>query len=451
MKTALLTAFFLLAAGQHAHSTSAATTISADDLSQDLHFIRQVIERTHPDPRHSSDPAALAQAFTRLEHAQGGALTRDQVWQQLATLNPLFADAHAFVGFADWRAESAAHLAAGGRLFPFEVHIDDAGKLTIRAELGGGSSKLAGARILKVNGVDTAALLPPMLARAHGDTPVFARNLLAQRWWLFHSKMHGTSAYYALELEQGGKRRTSRFAGAVTAPQILAADARFDQQYRFELRPNDTAVLTAASFGGENKAAFLAFTKDAFERMKRAGSKTLVIDISANGGGDDDMWLEGLMPYIAARPYRTGSTYRKKVLETSAAKGEVAGQVVHGEIATWHQPQAGNPLRFSGKTYVLIGPSTYSSAVLFANTVQDFGIATLAGSGGAVRSAQSGGVKKFMLPHSGLAVWMPRFVLDPPAGARGDGLLRPDITLPQQPYRPDAQLDALLKGLGVQD
>lgn len=119
---------------------------------------------------------------------------------------------------------------------------------------------------------------------------------------------------------------------------VTAAEASFERQFRFELKPNDIAVLTAVSFSAEHKEAFLAFTKGAFARMKQAGSKTLVIDISGNGGGggggDDDMWLEGLMPYIATRPYRTGSTYRKKMLETSAAKGEVAGQVVHGEIAT---------------------------------------------------------------------------------------------------------------------
>jgi hypothetical protein len=85
--------------------------------------------------------------------------------------------------------------------------------------------------------------------------------------------------------------------------------------------------------------------------------------------------------------------------------------------------------------------------VLFANAMQDFGMATLAGSGGAARSAQSGGVRKFLLPHSGLALWMPRFLLDPPAGPRGDGLLRPDIVLPQHPYRGDAQVRALLAGL----
>lgn len=96
---------------------------------------------------------------------------------------------------------------------------------------------------------------------------------------------------------------------------------------------------------------------------------------------------------------------------------------------------------------MLIGLSTYSSAALFANTVRDFGMATLAGSGGAARGAQSGGVRKFMLPNTGLALWMPRFVLDPPAGVQGDGLLRPDIVLPQDPYRDEAQVTALLNGL----
>jgi hypothetical protein len=33
------------------------------------------------------------------------------------------------------------------------------------------------------------------------------------------------------------------------------------------------------------------------------------------------------------------------------------------------------------------------------------------------------------------------------AGVRGDGLLRPDIALPQDPYRDDAQAAALLAGL----
>eukprot|EP01034_Spumella_vulgaris_P025238 gene25238-31670_t len=191
-------------------ASTASAQFSADDVRQDLRYARLAIERTHPDLRHSSDPAALERAFAAVEESlsqqqqqqQQSTLTRDQAWQRLATLNPVFADAHAFIGFADWRAESTAHLKAGGRFFPFEVHIDDANRVFIRAELGGGRSRLAGARIVSINGVDTAELLPPMLARVHGDTPAFARKLLAQRWWLFHWKLHGAAARYALILEQ---------------------------------------------------------------------------------------------------------------------------------------------------------------------------------------------------------------------------------------------------------
>lgn len=450
MKTALLAILMLLTASQPLQASPASTGLTEEQLRQDLRFAHQAMERTHPDLGHSSDPAVLEQAFAALDQslaqARDGTLTRDQAWQRLAVLNPLLADAHAFIGYADWRADCAAHLRAGGRLFPFEVHLDDTGRVFIRAELGGGGSRLAGARIVSINGVNTAALLPPMLARVHGDTPVFARNLLAQRWWLFHWKMHGAAPRYTLKLEQDGRLRTAVVDGSAATPQVVA-DTDFERQHRLELKPGNAAVLTVSSFDGANKAAFLAFTRNAFERMKAAGSKTLVIDISANGGGDDDMWLEGLMPYIATRPYRTGSTYLKKVLETSAAKGETAGQVIHGEIATWYQPQPANPLHFGGKVYVVIGPATYSSAVLFANTVRDFGIATLAGSGGAARRAQSGGIRKFVLPDSGLAMWMPRFVLDPPAGRHGDGLLWPDISLPQDPYHEGTQVDALLAGL----
>ena len=34
--------------------------------------------------------------------------------------------------------------------------------------------------------------------------------------------------------------------------------------------------------------------------------------------------------------------------------------IVDGEVETWIQPQPGNPLRFAGRVYVLVGSATYS-------------------------------------------------------------------------------------------
>ena len=151
--------------------------------------------------------------------------------------------------------------------------------------------------------------------------------------------------------------------------------------------------------------------------MRAGGTKNLVIDVRANGGGNDEMWIEGILPYFANKRYRWASHYRKRVVVADAAKHEAVGDIVDGEVETWTPPQPDNPLRYSGKVYVLVGPATYSSAVVFSNVVQDFGFGVVAGMGGSVRTATTGGTRRTTLPNSGLILVSPRFVLTRPSGA----------------------------------
>lgn len=236
-------------------------------------------------------------------------------------------------------------------------------------------------------------------------------------------------------------------AASRAVPAILQREAAFDQQFRFELLPDATALLTVNTFSWPDKEGFFAFTRGAFAAMREAGTQRLIIDIRRNGGGDDDMWRDGILRYIADRPYRSGSRYRKRVLQAYRGEGEVTGEIVDGRIETQIQPVRDEPLRFVGEVYVIIGRQTYSSAVLFANVVQDYGFGTLAGTGGAVRSRQSGSVQTLELPNSGLILSYPRFVLDRPAGSAGTPLLEPDLIVTDDPLRPRAAVDALLARL----
>ena len=74
--------------------------------------------------------------------------------------------------------------------------------------------------------------------------------------------------------------------------------------------------------------------------MRDAGTRTLIIDIRANSGGDDDVWYEGIMPYIATKPYRNGSTYVLKIIEGRAKEGQKVGDVVRGAQETVYQPNS---------------------------------------------------------------------------------------------------------------
>jgi C-terminal processing protease CtpA/Prc len=219
----------------------------------------------------------------------------------------------------------------------------------------------------------------------------------------------------------------------------------FDHQFRLELLPDDVAVLTARTFSWPEPKAFFDFTRRAFEQMQAAGIRTLLIDVRDNGGGDDSMWLEGILPHIANRPYRWASRYTKKVVRPDSAKGERLGDVQSGTVDSWTPPQPDNPLRFHGRTYVLVGPATYSSAVLFANTMQDFEFAIIAGEGASVRSTQSGGVQAIKLPNTGLTLWSPRFLLTRPSGRNEPKWLTPDIHIEDDPLRSQTMVDAVLK------
>ena len=61
-----------------------------------------------------------------------------------------------------------------------------------------------------------------------------------------------------------------------------------------------------------------------------------------------------------------------------------------------------NRLRFEGKTYVLIGPASASSAVCFASAMKHYRIGTLVGQETLDTTSNYGDCLNFVLPNSGL-------------------------------------------------
>lgn len=384
-------------------------------LQADLRFALHTIEQQHPDLAHSVAAGRLDRAAEAVRRQLVRPMSRDEAWATLAQLNPILADGHLFIGLPDWRGRSSAAISTGTGFFPFEVRLDAQQYPVIVAALGGADTPLAGRRITRIGGKDARSVARSLLARAHGDTPAFRTALLSQRWWLFFATLYGTPADY--DLVFAGSQDRQRVAAGHTLPRILQQEASFDRLFSCGVGTDGSARLTAASFAWEDKDRFFRFTHDCFAQIKATSARRLIIDVSANGGGDDDLWKDGILRYIATTPYKQGSTYVKR---------ERSGAITRGAIETATQPAGDEPLRFTGAVSVLIGPLTYSSAVLFSNVVRDYGFGTLIGSGGAARTRQSGGVQSVKLPNTGLILSYPRFVLDPPAGPRASAYLKPD-------------------------
>ena len=421
----------------------AAERFTAAQVQADIDALAAGIAATHPGIGHSVDPARFAGALDALRQRSRDGLDRDAVWRDLATLNPLLADGHLFVGHADWRGDTVRHLEAGGALFPFEVAVDVDGRVRILAELGGARTPHAGASLRSINGHPARDVAQGLLARVHGDSPRFRADVLSHRWWFYFWKVHGAPDTFELVLD-GASQSPVRKAGSRERPALMAGEEDFGRQFSFELLPDGAAVMTVQTFAWHDPEAFFTFTRRAFQQMNTARTRLLVIDVRRNGGGNDALWLKGLLPYIADRPYRWASRYTKRVLQDNPATQEKAGEVRSGTIDTWASPLTDERLRFAGQVVVLVGAGTYSSAVLFANTVQDFRFGTVAGEGSSARSTQTGGTQKLALPHTGLVVWSPRFILERPSGPRAPAWLTPDVPVADDPLDPNAAVKAAL-------
>jgi hypothetical protein len=415
-----------------------AATFTPEQLRQDLAAIEAAIERTHPDVAHSVEPAMLGRAIGDVRAKLDHPMTAAEAWTVFSGLNAVMADGHMAVAYPGGPAdEIRQHVKRGGGLFPYAVHVTPEAGIFVRARLDETATPLAGRRIDMIDGVSAHDVVEKLLAHMNGDTLAMRAQLLSERFAFWYWKFYGERQTLRL-----------RIAGADSVVDASSAIPRayqeksFEQLFRLDLLDDAVALLTIDQFYWGDKPQFQAFTRAAFARMQTAGTRTLIIDIRANLGGDDDVWIEGIMPYIATRPFTNGSSYRLKIVEGRQKEGQKVGDVILGRQQTRYEPQLDNPLRFKGQVYVLISSRTYSSAVLFSTAVQDFGFGTLAGVGGGARGAQSGGIQNITLPNTRMTIVVPRFVLN--RSSEAAGLLQPDILIADDPFRPMASVEALM-------
>lgn len=409
-----------------------------EQLRADLAFLESALARTHPDVAHSVDPQALAHAFADMRNRLNEPMSADQAWKVMSGLNPVMGDGHLTVSYPGGvAAEIRRHLDGGGLLFPYEVHVTGTA-LFVRARLDGTATPLAGRRIEAIDGVPADEIVGKLLAHMNGDTPTLRDALLSDRFAFWHWKFFGQHRRFRMRI--GGAETV--VAGSSAMPSVYR-EKPFEELFLFSLLDDEAALLTINEFYWSDKPKFYQFTRAAFERMRDAGTRRLIIDIRANPGGDDDMWIEGILPYIATQPFRNGSTYALKIIEGRAKPGQKVGDVIRGTQESVYPPQLDNPLRFRGNVHVLISPRTYSSAVLFSTVVQDHHFGTLVGVGGGARSTQSGGIQFITLPNTKITLVVPRFVLTRSSG-RG-GLLEPDALVVDDPFRPMAAVESILR------
>jgi len=418
--------------------------IQPQQVEEDLTAWLEWLDKTHPDLSYTlGDVDGFYQNIESLKKDIKEPISIRQLWRKLTVLNSQLSDGHTGIVFDSTRKLTQQHLENGGGIFPFALVFDDS-KLVITDKVDGKPSKLKGYSIKKINGMAIEQVLQPLLARMHGDSLRHRKALLAKRFASYYWLYFGNEKEFVIDVVNPKGKININNVEVAASQAPLSMDKVFEHSYQFDILDADTAKLVIKKFNWPNRERYFTFMESAFKQMKERKIKKLIIDIRENGGGDDDMWKEGIVKYIATQPWRHGSTYKVKIIEGRQSEENKLGEVVAGELEANNQVVLDNPYRFEGEVYVLIGAYTYSSSILFANTVQDHGFATLVGEATGGKSGQTGGLQEFTLPNSQLVVFAPRFLLARPKGGQHKEAVQPDIKLSYDKVEPEQLVEQLM-------
>ncbi|RCU51774.1 peptidase S41 [Corallincola holothuriorum] len=392
--------------------------LTIEQMHQDIGaFVTGVLER-HPELDAYADMGSLKAAVKEAKAEITQPLLRTDFYRIAGRLNHHLNDGHSFL---IWPYQEYKQLKEDGHTpFPFDVVISQQGAIYLKYDYQSGKQKLAaGSQILTINGVPASSLVSTLQQYSGGESRRLREQVVAKRFALSLWAVFGFIDSFELEIDN----RPASLAitqVAITKDQSwqrVSADSNEQQgEHYYKQLQAGVGLLYLAHFDIEpNK--FEDFIDGAFAEIKRDQIHSLIIDIRDNPGGNTDT-VTYLSRYLADKPFRLVSSVQEKLNRDNRGwfnyKGEV-GELITTQWQEWETPIE-TEQRFKGEVYLLVGPITYSAAIVLATTLKDHQFATLVGekTGGFANQTAQGNL--FNLPHSKLRAYVTTRTLIRPSG-----------------------------------
>lgn len=414
--------------------------LQPEQVKADLSQWQAFLERTHPQLSYTvKDVDGFYDRIEKMKNETTTPISVLEFWRRVSVFNSELNDGHTVINLPKLTTLANQHVKNGGGLFPFRV-VFEQDKLFIKSKLNGDASQYRKSEITRIHGRPTSEFIAPLLERTNGDSHVFRQALLQRRFAQYVWLYYGNITTFNMMLKKFGEEEYKTFKASQTE---LQTERSFDEQFKFELLDKENALLTINTFNwGAAYMDVVDFLHDSFASLAKHNIQHLIIDIRENGGGDDGIWIDGILPYLADKTWRTGSNFKAKVLEGRADEGETVGEVVSGE----NRFRDADPSveKFKGEVSVLISNFTYSSSILFANVIQDHEFGQLVGEKTGGKSGQTGGTQATALEHSKLRVVSPFFYLERPKGGDNHNPITPDVAINYDKTIPEQLINKLI-------
>lgn len=414
---------------------AALAQIDGHRVQADVEAWRDWMGSIHPDRAYSADVGVVDAELEALTRRFQGEYDIRSAWRALATINPVLNDAHTGLRLPDSAFDAA--IGNGAAAFPVPVRVAGS-QLFVASTIQASSPLKPDDEILTINGQAAATLIAELVPRMRGESRRLRERVLSLRFPIALWTAQGNLGPHIVTLAGDDCPRT------ITLDPDRDIASSDGGAYELDIRGN-VAVMRVESFVASREGEFASFLSGVFARIAVANVDTLIVDVRENGGGARQL-SDRLMAYLTTERYTPISAVKARIVAENQAliPGSQIGQVIEMPFAQWVEPPTELAHRFQGTSIILIGPSSYSQAIAFAVTAQDFGIAEIAGSPTEGAANQTGQVQRFTLPETGFVVQAPLYIFTRPSGVGGRTPLIPDRIVPGQG---EEQLTALIAAL----
>jgi hypothetical protein len=397
-------------------------TWSPEQAREDLDVLVRALKEHHPALYRYCTPEQFDRCADSLRRSLNTKCTEFGILNRLAAFYPLLGDGHTlFLPTEEWAQQAPA------RYFPLPITLTDSA-MYVRCGAGIVDSSLAGAQVLAINGMPSAAILDTLITRQvrdglHTDYAVWVLDQWFRSYFRFS---FGEPEAFKVLVEKAGLRQEficrARSADELPEPCAPPSDARL----KLRLLGNDVAVLFIPSFAKEDLEP--ADIDAVFDSLRTRGVRRLVLDLRGDQGGEPRS-AKRLLAYLLDRPFRL------------VRKGPNHGRV--------------NPLpdRYTGALCTLMDGGCFSVTTMVLAQLEIHQRGPLIGSeSGGCRTVISGSGRTVVLPHTRIACTISRkdwWLMDMPVDGRGVRPAHPITPEVTMPWRRDAALEKALELLGA--
>lgn len=252
------------------------------------------------------------------------------------------------------------------------------------------SGEDAGKILKSINGFSVTKLYQETM-RCYGGNQSFKREIAQGVFFPIYLHLANIHAPFDVEFADNS---TTRIDTGITIYELLQSSGFSKDAYTFEVLNDSIGYLAYNKC--ENAKRFKTFLSETFEVIKVREIDYLIIDIRENTGGNSAL-NDMLLNYLTQNPYRQSSgrywkvspTFKKLIVQKRYTKlwgkSFTKQYVLAEDYSILKEDEYGlvtpkkERFSFSGKSVLLTGPRTFSSANFLADAVATYNIMPILG------------------------------------------------------------------------